>query len=82
LAQAAKEPKVLAEIQIAVDRVNKNFSKAESIRKFTIIGQELSEETGHLTPSLKIKREVVMRDFGPAIDEIYQSGPVTGEIIS
>jgi long-chain acyl-CoA synthetase len=82
LAQAAKEPKVLAEIQIAVDRVNKNFSKAESIRKFTIIGQELSEETGHLTPSLKIKREAVMRDFGPAIDEIYQSGPVTGEIIS
>ena len=80
LAQAAKEPKVLAEIQIAVDRVNKNFSKAESIRKFTVIGQELSEESGHLTPSLKIKREVVMRDFAPAIDEIYQAGPPTLDI--
>lgn len=80
LAQAAKEPKVLAEIQVAVDRVNKNFSKAESIRKFTVIGQELSEESGHLTPSLKIKREVVMRDFAPAIDEIYQAGPPTLDI--
>ncbi|MFM1983735.1 MAG: hypothetical protein RL723_170 [Actinomycetota bacterium] len=80
LAQAAKEPKVLAEIQLAVDRVNKNFSKAESIRKFTVIGQELSEESGHLTPSLKIKREVVMRDFAPAIDEIYQAGPPTLDI--
>jgi long-chain acyl-CoA synthetase len=82
LAQAAKEPKVLAEIQVAVDRVNKNFSRAESIRKFTVIGQELTEESGHLTPSLKIKREVVLRDFGPAVEEIYQSGPATGEIIS
>ena len=80
LAQAAKEPKVLAEIQVAVDRVNKNFSKAESIRKFTVIGQELSEDSGHLTPSLKIKREVVMRDFAPAIDEIYQAGPPTLDI--
>lgn len=82
LAQAAKEPKVLAEIQTAVDRVNKNFSRAESIRKFTVIGQELSEESGHLTPSLKIKREVVLRDFSPAVEDIYNSGPVTGEIIS
>ncbi|MEY3677287.1 MAG: hypothetical protein RL351_514, partial [Actinomycetota bacterium] len=82
LAQAAKNPKVLAEIQTAVDRVNKNFSKAESIRKFTVIGQELSEESGHLTPSLKIKREVVLRDFSPAVEEIYQAGPATGEIIS
>lgn len=82
LAQAAKNPKVLAEIQTAVDRVNKNFSKAESIRKFTVIGQELSEESGHLTPSLKIKREVVLRDFSPAVEEIYQASPATSEIIS
>lgn len=82
VAQAAKEPKILAAIQLAVDRVNKNFSKAESIRKFTIIGQELSEDSGHLTPSLKIRREVVMRDFAPAIEEIYSSGPQTGDINS
>ena len=80
LAQASKEPKVIAEVQIAVDRVNKNFSKAESIRKFVIIGQELSEESGHLTPSLKVKREIVLRDFSPVIEEMYQSGPVTSDI--
>lgn len=80
LSQAAKEPKVIAEVQAAVDRVNKNFSSAESIRKFVIIGQELSEESGHLTPSLKVKREVVLRDFSPAIEEMYQSGPTTSDI--
>jgi long-chain acyl-CoA synthetase len=67
-------------VQLAVDRVNKNFSKAESIRKFVIIGQELSEESGHLTPSLKVKREIVLREFSPAIEEMYQSGPVTSDI--
>jgi long-chain acyl-CoA synthetase len=80
LSQAAKEPKVIAEVQAAVDRVNKNFSSAESIRKFVIIGQELSEESGHLTPSLKVKREVVLRDFSPAIEEMYQSGPTASDI--
>jgi long-chain acyl-CoA synthetase len=80
LAQAAKEPKVLAALQVAVDRVNKNFSRAESIRKFAVLGQELTEESGHLTPSLKIKREVVTRDFAPTIEEIYSAGPATNEI--
>jgi long-chain acyl-CoA synthetase len=80
LAQAAKEPKVLAALQVAVDRVNKNFSRAESIRKFAVLGQELTEDSGHLTPSLKIKREVVTRDFAPTIEEIYSSGPATNEI--
>ncbi len=79
LAQAAKEPAVLAEIQTAVDRVNKSVSQAESIRKFVVLGQELSEDGGHLTPSLKIKRESVLREFAPAVDEIYNSGPVTKE---
>lgn len=71
LAQAAKSPIVLAEIQKAIDRVNRHFSRAESIRKFVVIDRELTEESGHLTPSLKIKREAVMRDFDPAVEEIY-----------
>lgn len=79
LADAAKSPLVLAEVQRAVDRVNKNFSKAESIRKFVVIGSELTEETGHVTPSLKIKREIVMRDYSPIVEEMYDSNPATGE---
>lgn len=81
LAQAAKSPIVLAQIQKAIDRVNGHFSRAESIRKFVIIDRELSEESGHLTPSLKIKREAVLRDFAPAIAEIYGSAPDTSEIV-
>jgi long-chain acyl-CoA synthetase len=81
MAQAAKSPIVLAEIQKAIDRVNRHFSRAESIRKFVVIDQELTEESGHLTPSLKIKREAVMRDFAPAITEIYGSAPDTSEAV-
>lgn len=78
LSDATKSPLVLAEVQVAVDRVNKHFSKAESIRKFVIIDRELTEESGHLTPSLKVKRDVVIRDFAPAVEEIYETGPMTG----
>ena len=81
LAQAAKSPIVLAEVQKAIDRVNRHFSRAESIRKFVIIDRELTEESGHLTPSLKIKRDAVLRDFAPAVAEIYGSAPETAEII-
>jgi long-chain acyl-CoA synthetase len=74
VAEAAKDPKVLAEIQTAVDQVNKSFSTAESIRKFVIIEAELTEASGHLTPSLKIKREAVARDFAKEIAELYADG--------
>ena len=74
VAEAAKDSKVLAEIQTAVDRVNKSFSTAESIRKFVVIDAELTEASGHLTPSLKIKREAVARDFAKEIAELYSNG--------
>ena len=79
MAEAAKSPLVLAEIQKAVDVVNQLVSKAESIRKFAIIDTDLSEASGHLTPSLKIKRSVVMKDFAEQVDEIYGSGRSTVE---
>jgi long-chain acyl-CoA synthetase len=78
VAEAAKDPKVLAEIQTAVDRVNNSFSTAESIRKFVVIDAELTEASGHLTPSLKIKREAVARDFAKEIAELYSN--VKGDI--
>jgi long-chain acyl-CoA synthetase len=81
IAQAARNKTVLDELQRAVDRVNKKVSKAESIRKFSVIESELSEESGHLTPSLKIKRDVVTRDFSPVIDEIYEGAPTTSDAL-
>jgi long-chain acyl-CoA synthetase len=71
ISQAAKLPIVIAAIQNAIDDVNSKVSKAESIRKFVIVESELSEKSGHLTPSLKIKRNVVVSDFAAEIDEIY-----------
>jgi long-chain acyl-CoA synthetase len=79
VAAASKSQLVLDEVQRAVDQVNAKVSKAESIRKFVIIQSELTEESGHLTPSLKIKRAQVLKDFSAVVDEIYGSGRSTVE---
>lgn len=76
LADAAKNDKVRAEVQTAIDRANKTVSRAESIRKFTILDTEWTEASGHLTPKMSIKRNVIMDDFADAVDEIY-TVPVT-----
>ena len=71
LEEAAKNPKVRDEVQLAVDRANKSVSRAESIRKFTILPVEWTEGSGHLTPKMSIKRGVILDDFAYAVDEIY-----------
>lgn len=80
VAQAAKSHIVLDELQRAVDKVNKTVSQAESIRKFKVIETELSEESGHITPSAKVKRNIVIRDFEPLIDDIYGQPPRTADV--
>ncbi len=69
--RARTESVVLAEIQSAVDHANAAVSKAESIRRFTILDTDFTEESGHLTPSLKLKRTLVMRDFADEVDTLY-----------
>lgn len=71
LTEAAALPQVRAQIQAAVDRANKRVSQAESIRKFTILPIEFTEESGHLTPKLSIKRHVIMTDFATEIEGMY-----------
>ena len=70
-AQAAEDPDVLAAIQEAVDDANNAVSKAESIRKVTVLPVEFTEETGHLTPSMKLKRNVVLRDYEAEVERLY-----------
>jgi len=60
-----------AEVQAAVDEANKAVSKAESIRKFTILPADWTEEAGQVTPSLKLKRNVVMRECRDEIAALY-----------
>jgi len=76
LAAAATNPAVREEVQRAIDIANKNVSRAESIRKFTILGTEWTEASGHLTPKMSIKRNVILDDFASEIEEIY-TVPVT-----
>ncbi|MER7171835.1 AMP-dependent synthetase/ligase [Streptomyces mesophilus] len=67
-----EDPELLATIQRAVDDGNAAVSKAESVRKFRILGSQFTEESGHLTPSLKLKRNVVAKDFADEIEAIYR----------
>jgi long-chain acyl-CoA synthetase len=60
-----------AEIQAAVDDGNKAVSKAESVRRYRILTTEFTPETGHLTPSLKLKRAVIMKDFAADVEALY-----------
>lgn len=68
-----QDPELLAEIQRAVDEGNAAVSKAESVRRFRILGAQFTEEGGHITPSLKLKRNVVAKDYATEIDAIYGS---------
>ena len=67
------DPDLRAEIDGAVEEANKAVSKAESIRKFRILRGEWTEEGGQLTPSLKLKRNVVMRENKDDVAALYQS---------
>lgn len=71
--QARTNETVLAEVQGAVDEANKAVSKAESIRKFSILGEDFTEDNGTLTPSMKLKRNIIMRDFEDEIEGLYGS---------
>ncbi|MYQ73736.1 AMP-binding protein [Streptomyces sp. SID4934] len=70
-ASLREDPQLLAEIQRAVDDGNAAVSKAESVRKFRVLPSQFTEESGHITPSLKLKRGVVLKDFADEIEAIY-----------
>ncbi|WP_432107595.1 AMP-dependent synthetase/ligase [Streptomyces sp. AA1529] len=65
------DPELLAELQTAVDEGNKAVSKAESVRKFRVLREQFTEDSGHVTPSLKLKRGVVAKDFADEIEALY-----------
>ena len=54
-----------------MDEANKAVSRAESIRRFRVLTTGLTEQDGYLTPSLKIRRHVVLKDFSDEIDALY-----------
>ncbi|MDN5795055.1 MAG: AMP-dependent synthetase/ligase [Intrasporangium sp.] len=71
ITEAPNTPVVLEALQTAIDRANEAVSRAESIRKFAILPDDFTEENGYLTPSLKLKRPLVLKDFADEVEKLY-----------
>jgi long-chain acyl-CoA synthetase len=71
LAELVRDEELLEALQRAVDEANRLVSRAESIRRFTVLAADFTEESGHLTPSLKLKRAAIARDFAAEIESLY-----------
>ncbi|OBG21078.1 long-chain fatty acid--CoA ligase [Mycolicibacterium celeriflavum] len=68
----ATDPDLTAEIDLAVKEANQAVSKAEAIRKFRILPVDFTEDTGELTPTMKVKRKVVAQKFASDIEALYE----------
>jgi long-chain acyl-CoA synthetase len=71
LSQLTDDPDLIAELQAAVDDANKAVSRAESIRRFRVLDTDFTEQAGYLTPSLKLRRNIVTKDFADQIEALY-----------
>ncbi len=73
LEELAQNPTVRETIEKVIAKANTSVSRAEAIKSFRIVAADFTEETGHLTPSLKIKRAAVLKDYNELIEEIYSA---------
>jgi long-chain acyl-CoA synthetase len=71
LADLVDDADLVAAMQAAVDEANKAVSHAEAIKKFRILAIDWTEEGGQITPSLKLKRNVVMKEFAADVQALY-----------
>ena len=72
VADLHEDPDLLAALQLAVDDANQAVSAAEAIKKFRVLTVDFTEESGELTPTLKVKRHIVMKTFGPDVEALYR----------
>jgi long-chain acyl-CoA synthetase len=68
---APQGDEIRAEVQKVVDEVNSHVGPVEQVKRFEILPADLSQETGELTPTLKVKRNVVLDKFADVVDSIY-----------
>jgi len=69
--ELARRPEVHALIQQHLDRANEKYAQVEKVKKLAILGHDLSQETGELTPTLKVKRNVVNEKYRDVFDALY-----------
>ena len=73
-AALAQNPKVIELIQAELDRANAHYAQVEQVKKFFILDHDLSQETGELTPTLKVKRNVINEKYEQLFDQLYAEG--------
>lgn len=66
-----EHPEIVSRVQAVVDAANESVSRAESVRTFRLLEEDFTIESGHLTPSMKIKRPSVMKDYAGVVDDLY-----------
>ena len=71
LRRARAEREVRELIQNELDAVNAKYAQVEQIKRFAILDHDLSQETGELTPTLKVKRSVVYEKYDDVFDSLY-----------
>ena len=69
--QMCTDPRVHAELAGEVERINERFARIEQVKRFTILDRDLTQEHGELTPTMKVKRAVVYREFADAFAALY-----------
>jgi len=73
-AELAQDPAVRVELQAAVDEANAKFARIEQVKKFTVLERDLSQEDEELTPTLKVKRNVVYDRYADDFTRLYDAG--------
>jgi long-chain acyl-CoA synthetase len=68
----AEDPRVEAMMRARVEELNLSLAPFEQIKKFVLLGTDFSQETGELTPTLKVKRKVVVQKYGTLLDALYE----------
>jgi long-chain acyl-CoA synthetase len=71
IATLCREPAVVEMIDAEVQRVNSHYAQVEQVKRFAILDHDLSQETGELTPTLKVKRAVVAEMYADVLDSLY-----------
>jgi len=78
LEEAVKSPLIFEHLDKAVARANEVVSQAESIRKYEVLTGDFTIANGYLTPSLKVKRDLVLRDYAGSVDQLYTDTRASG----
>jgi long-chain acyl-CoA synthetase len=72
LAELAEHPQVLAEVERGVAEANSHLARVEQVRRFRLLPNEWTAETGELTPTMKRRRRVIIERYAQEIDQLYR----------